>query len=190
MTTHVDTDTRRGESRRRVDAYRPAYGPVDALLGYAMFYVVVDRATPVVTDVTDDLFPGVSPSAVGFALAAFLWFVFLVSTVEQVRRQLAALGLVSHAEVDPDPQTRRPPAEPVALGYLVVFGFAAGVASLTFERGIEVAVSLVPALAAFDIGSLLVADLVVMVLFFGSWAATTWSLDRLLIGGLRWALSD
>jgi hypothetical protein len=29
-----------------------------------------------------------------------------------------------------------------------------------------------------------------MVLFFASWAATTWSLDRLVVGGVRWALGD
>jgi len=105
-------------------------------------------------------------------------------------RVVAALGVVSHDEVDPDPRTRRPPSEPVALGYLVLFGFAAGIALLTFERGIAVAVSLVPALATLDVGSLLLADLLVMVLFFGSWAATTWSLDRLVVGGVRWALGD
>lgn len=190
MTTHADAETGRLDSRGHSGPYRPAYGPVDALLGYAMFYVVVDRATPTVLTVAGDLFPDVTPGAVGFGLAAFLWFVFVVSTIEQVRRQLAALGVVSHDEVDPDPRTRRPPSEPVALGYLVLFGFAAGIALLTFERGIAVAVSLVPALATLDVGSLLLADLLVMVLFFGSWAATTWSLDRLVVGGVRWALGD
>jgi hypothetical protein len=190
MTTHADAETGRVDSRRHSGPYRPAYGPVDALLGYVLFYVVVDRATPTVVSVAGDLFPDVPPGAAGFGLAAFLWFVFAVSTVEQVRRQLAALGVVSHDEVDPDPGTRCPPSEPVALGYLVLFGFAAGIALLTFERGIAVAISLVPAVATLDVGSLLLVDLLVMVLFFAAWAATTWSLDRLVVGGVRWALGD
>ena len=48
MSTRVDSGSHTGSRDGR---YVPAYGPVDAVLGYALFYVVVDRATPTVVDV-------------------------------------------------------------------------------------------------------------------------------------------
>jgi hypothetical protein len=189
MNTHVDSETRRDRPVAGA-RYLPPYGPVDALLGYVLFYVVVDRVTPTVVAVAAELFPDVAPSAVQFALAAFLWFVLVVSTIDQLRRQLAALGLGSHSEVDPDPTSRTPPSEPMALVSLLGVVLGGAVAWLSFDRGLEAVVTVVDAVVRLDVGSLLVVDLAVLLVFFVGYGVATWSLDRLVVGGLRWALTD
>lgn len=178
------TPTDRSSERTR---YQPAYGPVDAALGFGLFYVLVDRATPVVVDVAREV-PGIDPSLVRFGLAAALWFVLTVTVVDQLRRQLAALGVGTHDAVDPDPASRAPPTESVALAYLVLFVLGGGLAWLTVERALETAVALIPAVAALDAGAFVSVDFAVMVVFFLSFAVATRSLDRLVVGGIRWAL--
>jgi hypothetical protein len=76
----------------------PAYGPIEAILGYVLFYVLVDRATPVVVETFSETVLDLSPSFLEFGLAMALWFVLGVTAIDQVRRQLAALGLVSYDE--------------------------------------------------------------------------------------------
>jgi hypothetical protein len=182
MGTYTDSQA----DLHRPARYVPAYGPVDAVLGYALFYVVVDRVTPTVVDVGTTVLPGVAPSAIGFALAAALSFILVVTVVDQLRRQLAAAGLSSHSEIDPDPSTRTPPSEPLALGYLLVGVFGGGIAWLTFEPAMRALNSLIPVVATLDVGGFVVAQFVVLVVFFLSFAAATRSLDRLLVGGVRW----
>lgn len=174
---------------RRGSRYAPAYGPVDAVLGYALFYVVVTRATPTVVAVATDVLPGVASSSVRFALAAALWFILVVTLLDQLRRQLTALGLASHPEVDPDPENRPPPSEPQALAYLVGVVFAGGIAWLTVDAGITALLSLLPAVATLDVGAIRLSALVLVAVFFVSYAIATRSLDRLLVGGLRWLLA-
>lgn len=190
MSTHVDSDTRRLETRTPRTGYRPPYGPVEALLGYLLFYVVVARATPTIVSGTGEVFPGVAPGAVRFALAAFLWFVFVVFTVDQLRRQLAALGIGSHDQVDPDPSTRAPPSEPLTLACLVGLVFGGIFLWATFEAGLAAVVTFVGAMVPVDPEALLAVDALVLVVFFVAFGVVTWSLDRLVVGGLRWALAD
>ena len=92
MSTYADADV---ESRTRSRERRPvpAYGPVDALLGYGLFYVVVERATPTVVAVVGDAVGDAALVRLGLALA--LWFVLAVTLIDQLQRQLAALGVVS-----------------------------------------------------------------------------------------------
>lgn len=182
MGTYTDSQA---EGHRPV-RYVPAYGPVDAVLGYALFYVVLDRVTPTVVDVGTTVVPGVAPSAIGFALAALLWFVLAVTVVDQLRRQLAAAGLSSHREVGPDPSTRPPPSEPLSLGYLLAGVFGGGVAWLAFEPAMRALRSLLPVVATLDFGGFVVSQFVVLLVFFLSFAVATRSLDRLLVGGVRW----
>ena len=182
MGTYTDSQPDRHRSSR----YVPAYGPVDAVLGYALFYVVVDRVTPAAVDVGATVLPGVDAAAIRFALAVALWFILVVTTIDQLRRQLAAAGVSIHHEVDPDPNTRTPPSEPLALGYLLGLVFGSGVAWLTFEPAMRALVGLLPVVGTLDVGGLPVAPLVVVAAFFLSFAVATRSLDRLLVGGIRW----
>jgi hypothetical protein len=186
MNTHVESGPRTGS---RDERYVPAYGPVDAVLGYALFYVVVDRATPTVVDVLAGALPGVSPSLVGLGLAALLWFVLAVTAIEQVRRQLAALGVVDGDATGwfarSGSRSRVVPSEPRALAYLVLLVVGGLVATWTFDRAVETVVSLIPAVAAADVGAFATGEVLVLVAFVLAFEAATWALDRLLVGGVR-----
>lgn len=186
MSTYADphTDTRRGTP------YLPAYGPVEAVLGFALFYVLVDRATPALVDIAADLLPGVAPGAVQLATALALWFILVVTAIDQFRRQLAALGVATHDQVDPDPATRQPPSEPLALGYLVAFVFASGIAVSTADRGIDAAITVFAAVARLDVAAIVPAEVVLVVVFVVAFNVAARCLDRLLVGGVRWLLTD
>jgi len=163
----------------------PAYGPVDAVLGYVLFYVLVDRATPTVVDVTTGALPSISPSTVGLGLALFLWFVLVVTAIDQVRRQLAAFGVGSDADVRRAERVRPTPTRTQAALYLGLLVVGGVVAALTFEPALETAVSLIEIVAALDVGAFDLVAFVVITIFFVSYKAATWSADRLLVGGVR-----
>jgi hypothetical protein len=185
MNAHVGSGTRTAPRRRRSV---PAYGPVDAVLGYVLFYVVVDRATPTVVDVIPGVLD-VSASLVRLGLAAFLWFVLVTTALDQARRQLAALGVV-------DGDTRESfwspaiPSETQTLAYVALLAVGGLVAAWTFEPAIETAVSLIRVVAALDGGAFDLAAFAVMVVFFVSFETAAYALDRLLVGGIRMMLVD
>jgi hypothetical protein len=189
MSTRVDagppTDSRAGQG-----GYVPAYGPVDAVLGYALFYVFVDRATPTVVDVLASTLPDVSPSTVRLGLAVVLWFVLVVTAAEQVRRQFVALGIADGEDEDRDTLSRVLPSEPQALAYVVLLVLGGLVAAWTFDGAIGTAVSLVRVVAALDPGALVLGELVLMVVFFVAFEVATFALDRLLVGGVRELLAE
>lgn len=182
MSTYVDTGSRTDSRGRPV----PAYGPVDAVLGFVLFYVIVDRATPTVVDVTTGILPDVS--LVGLGLAMALWFVLAVTVVDQARRQLAALGVVSHDDVTT--RSRAVPSETRALAYLVLVLVGGALAAWTFDRAVDTAVSLIRVVAALDAAAFVPADFFVMVAFFVSFGVATHALDGLVIGGIRAILAD
>ena len=102
----------------------PAYGPVDALLTYAMFYVVIDRVTSTMQSTLSAAVPGLSPDTVGLGLAAFLWFVLVVTIIDQARRQLAAVGIGRHSAVAREPSKSGVPAKATFVVYLMCAVFA------------------------------------------------------------------
>ena len=161
----------------------PAYGPIEAVLGYVLFYVLVDRVTPAVVDAFVAVLD-VSASFVGFGLAAVLWFVFVLTVVDETRRQLAALGRVAgqpRARV----WSRVTPASLRTAGYLVGLIVGAGVAAATFERALATILSLIPVVATVDAAGVDPAGIVVLIVFFVAYSVATHSLDRLVIGAVR-----
>lgn len=187
MSTAQATDAR-GETAH--ERRFPAYGPIDALLTFALFYVVVDRATPTVVDVVTDVLPSVSPSLVGLGLAAFLWFVLLATLLDQGRRQLVALGVI-------DGDVRRPtlwsavlPTGASTVAYLVVLLLSGALAWRTFDRAIATAVSVIRWIAALDFGAFVSVEFLVLVVFFVAFGLAAASLDRLVIGGIRAVLAS
>jgi hypothetical protein len=182
MSTRVDS---RSRTASRDGRYVPAYGPVDAALGYALFYVIVDRATPIVVDVFGGVL-GATAASVRLGLAAFLWFVLVVTAVDQARRQLAALGVVGDADVtDGSIWSPAVPSETQALAYVVLLVLGGLVAAWTFEGAIGTLVSLIRVVAALDPGAFVLGEFLVMALFFVSFEAATYAADRLLVGGVR-----
>jgi hypothetical protein len=174
-----------GESRRDRRPAVPAYGPVEAFLGFVLFLLVGERATPVVVSVVTDALPGVSPSAVGFGLAAFAWVVLAATVVDQATRQLAALGVGPREAKRRADRTAGIPSEPRALGYLAAALLGGAVAVLTFERGVGTAVASIPAVARLDPAGIAAADVAVVVAFFLSFWLATRAVDRLVVGGFR-----
>lgn len=162
----------------------PAYGPLEAALGYVLFYVLVDRVTPAVVDVFSETVLDVSPSVVRVGLAALLWFVLVVTAVDELRRQLAALGVVTD-------QPRVRGWSRVALsslrtaGYLVALAGGGGVAALTFERAVGTIQSLIPVVATVDPAGIDLLEVFVMVVFFVAYSTATHALDQLVIGAIR-----
>jgi len=165
--------------------YAPAYGLVDAVLTYAMFYVIVDQLTPTVTTTLSTTLPDVSPDTVGLGLAVFLWFVLVVTVIDQARRQLAALGIGRHSAVDSDRSNPAVPAKTSFVVYLLAAVFAGVVVVGTVDTAIDtlhatVVIVARPETATFDFWAI-----ALLVLFFVAYGVLTWSVDRFVIGGLR-----
>lgn len=167
----------------------PAYGPIDAILGYILFYVLVDRATPTVVVVLTDVLSDVSPSLIRLGLAMVLWFILVVTVLDQVRRQLGALGIDAQENGNRGVLADIASTELQPLTYLVLVLVGGVVAAITFERAVETAVSMIRIVPALDAASFVPTDIVVMVVFFVSFGVATHALDRVAIGGLRRMLS-
>lgn len=180
MNTHLDA-----EPRARGRTPLPAYGPIDALLGFAVFYVFVERATPTVVDVVTAALADVAPSLVRLGLAAALWFVLAATVLDQARRQLAALGVGSHDDVDRSERSRGAPTGLRWLGYLVASLAGGAVAAWTFEGAVATGISLIRAVAALDVAGVAPLEFVAMIVFFVAFGIATRSLDRLVVGTLR-----
>jgi hypothetical protein len=181
MNPYANPQTR-GDAGR---APLPAYGPLDALLSYVVFYIFVDRATPTVVDVVTTALPDTSPSLVQLGLAGALWFIFAVTLLEQLRRQLAALGVGSREGVSRAEGSRATPTDRQVLGYVVVLLVGGIVAVWTFEPAIQAGLGLIRGVATLDGTAFVPREFVLMVVFFVSFGTATRALDRLVIGGIR-----
>lgn len=168
----------------------PAYGPIEASLGYLLFYVLVGRATPAVVTAFGDTVPGLSPSSVRFGLAAALWFVLAVTATDQLRRQLAALGVGSYDDDELRVWSRVAPSSLRTTGYLSALIVGTAVAAATFDRAVAALLSLIPVVAAVDVAAFDPVGLVVLVVFLLAYSGAAHSLDRLVIGAVRTPASE
>ncbi|WP_253805958.1 hypothetical protein [Haloferax sp. Q22] len=185
-----------GPDRARKHEPFPAYGPVDAALGFVVFYLFVERATPTIVETLTSVVPGISASAVGFGLAAFLWFIFVVTTLDQLRRQLAALGVVAGDAGRPVRVElgRAVPTTPRLLVYAVISVVGGSIAVLTFDRAVDAGIAFIRlvvdlGVGVFPFGAFPIVEFLVMVVFFVSFGAATHSLDRVVIGIVRAAFA-
>ncbi|MDB2237201.1 hypothetical protein [Halorubrum ezzemoulense] len=120
---------------RRVDeddSQFPAHGPVEACLGYLLFYILVDRVTPPVVEAFGNTALSLPSSFVRFGLAAALWFVLVVTAVDQARR-LAALGVGTYDDPGLRVRSRVVPSSPRTTGYLLALIADTAVAMVTFD---------------------------------------------------------
>jgi hypothetical protein len=167
----------------------PAYGPIDAVLGYALFYLIVDRATPVIVETFSETVLDLSPSFVRFGLAAALWAILALTVFEHPRRQLAALGLVTDNRDRLRLWSRVSPPSIRSAGYLVALAVGAAVAAVTVDPAIGTVVSLIRVLATLETAAFDPVAVLVMLVFFVAYGLATHALDRLVVDGLR-ALLD
>ena len=172
------------------DSQFPAYGPIEAGLGYVLFYVLVGRTTPAIVTVFSETVLDLSPSFVRFGLAALLWFVLVITAIDQLRRQLATLGIVTYDEYQLRVWSRVTPASLRTAGYLVAFVAGAVLAMITFDTAVEALLSLIPAVATVDVVAFDLAEIFVIVVFFLTYSVAAHSLDRLVISGIRGLMSE
>ena len=177
----METATPNGSSDPRPDAGFPAYGPVEAALGYVVFYVFVSRATPTAVEVLPTAIEGLSPSTVRFGLAVVLWLALAANVLEQVRRQVVAI----RSGYGDDFFQSAVATETWMLGYGLVLLLGGLVAWLTFDRAVDTGIAIVRFLVTLDVSLLVVADVVLLIVFFVCWGVAIRAADRLVIGGLR-----
>ena len=168
----------------------PAYGPIDALLGYVVFYVFVDRATPTVVDVLTAAVPDMAASLIRLGLAGVLWFILAVTLIDQLRRQLAALGIGGRDDVSRAERSRVAPTELRFVGYLAVLLLGGIVAAWTFEPAIRAGINFIRIVGTLDVSAFVIVEFVLMIVFFIAFASATRALDRLIIGGIRKLLTE
>jgi len=190
MTGDGPATANRDHSESGATSAFPAYGPIDAALSYGLFVVFVDRATPTVVDVFSEDVLDLPPSLVRFATATLLWFVLAVAIIDQVRKQLAALGVGSYDAAELQLWSSLSPSPMRTAGYAIGAIVGAAVAALTFERAIDTGVSLIRIVATLDVAAFYLLDFVVLVVFFLAFGAATHSIDRLAIDGIRALLAD
>lgn len=184
----ADSDPPEGDDAPR--AFLPAYGPVEAAVGYVLFFLVVDRATPVLVDELAAPFPDAVPEPFTTYAAVVLWLVLVVLLLATVRGQLAAnprtFADADEREAFLDEQRRNRWRFRIDAA-LVVVGGAATV--LTWDVFVAVLVALLsvvvveldgatPALPGAE-------EFAVSVVFLVGVAALARGLDRLLVGGVR-----
>jgi len=186
MISSTDVDARPTDLGER---HVPAYGPVEAVLGYALFYVLVERTTPTITATFTEVL-SFSPETIGLGLAVALWFVGLLTALDQVRRQLAAVGVGSHEAVRRDESRPRTLSETRALGYLSVFLVGSLLALWTADVAMSTVVAMIRVVSAVDVGGFVLSEFVVVAIFFVAYGAATHALDRLVIGGIRGLLAE
>jgi hypothetical protein len=179
INTYVET--RKSSEPRRSSL--PAYGPIDALLSYVVFYIFVDRATPTVVEVITTALPNISPSLVQLGLAVALWFILAVTLIDQLRRQLAAFGVGSHDDVSRAERSGVAPTDLQLGGYLVVLLLGSIIATWTFEPAIRAGISFIQIVGTLDTSAFVLVEFGLMIVFFISFAGATRALDRLIIGG-------
>ncbi|RLM57659.1 hypothetical protein DVK02_06210 [Halobellus sp. Atlit-31R] len=167
----------------------PAYGPVDAVLGYALFYVVVDRVTPTVTATFAGVL-SVPPSTVGLGLAAALWFVLATTAFDQLRRQLAALGVGTADAVRRETARSGTLSEPQTEFYLAALLVGGVVAVWTFDTAMRSLPALIRVVGTLDPGAFVPREFLTVATFFVAFAVATHALDRLVVGAVRQWLAD
>lgn len=171
----------------RIDGGRsafPAYGPIDAALGYAVFYVFVTRATGAVIDVVTTVMP-VDPGLIRLGLAATLWFILAATALDQARRQFAALGVGTNGGQGRGDRSRSSLPVTRSVGYVAVVAVGGAIAAVTLDTAIEAGISVIRVAATLDFGALVAREIGVMILFFIAFAAATRALDRLVIRVIR-----
>lgn len=190
----VDVEERSDEvdelTSEDVGPYRvtlPEYGPIQAAIGFVMFYLLVDLATEPLTAGLQPLFPGFVPDPFTTALAALLWLVLGLNVYTETDRQFRSnpRSFDDEASLVGFLDDRRPSVWRLVfdLTLAAVGGALVAVAWPAFPAAFSWFVG-----AWFDLAVLstvTVATALTIVSFLVGVGLLAYGLDRLLVGLLR-----
>lgn len=167
----------------------PEYGAIDSLVGFAIFYLILDTLSPTLVDALATALPSVAPDTIGTGLALLLWLVAGVTALAIVVPQVQAnpRRFETRHERDAFLDANRPSATQYrfALALVVLGGIVSVLAWQTF---LDVLGALLPFVIELDgtlPSTLSPATVAVFVLFVVGFAAYSRGLDRLVIGVVR-----
>lgn len=180
------TDRRR---RGRIRFVYPEYGPVETLLGIGLFYLLVDRLTPVIVEGLASPFPSLGAETVRTLLAVSIWVMAGLSFLRLVLTQSKAnpRRFESVEALNRFLAERRPTDRHYRF-YLVLALLGGTTAMLAWETTLEVLAAMLPMVVtpAGELpAAITVGNAAVLVVFFLGFAASARGLDRLVIGGVR-----
>lgn len=179
----------------RVTYFVPAYGPIEGLMGFGLFYVLVDIGTPVAMEAFARTRIGIDPSVIGTAGAIALWVILGLTVfgqaAEQVRgnprrfsdREAAGTYLSAMA---PSGARLRTWAVLFVVGAAIT-GFGLQVFLESFEALLEWSIVTVGSADARPVPFRLVGWFVGYSIGFSLFTRYT---DRLVLGLYRWRLAN
>jgi len=184
--------TERGAVERTATEVRlayPAYGPVESALGFGLFYLIVDRVTPVLVAELSGEFPDLVPGPFRTFTAMLLWLLLGITVLTAVLDQVR-----DNPRIFDTPEDRREfladnrPTAGEYWRYAGLAGLGAVVAAVTWDRFFEVLPDLLVVVVSQDGGELAgtpAVDVVAFVAFFLAFAAFSRGLDGLAVGAFR-----
>jgi len=186
MSTDGLTGERRPARRGGRWLVYPEYGLVDAILGFAMFYVVVATVTEPMAEGLSGIL-GVGPGAVRTWFAIALWVILGLTTLDQVTKQLRANP---HRFADADERRtfleRERPGPIRYLGAILATAVGGGIAWFLLDEFLIAIVSVVGiVLGPATITSISLWTVFWLVSFSIGFGLFTFGLDRLVIGLVR-----
>lgn len=183
--TPPPSQRQRPENRTALTRYVPAYGAIQSLVGYVVFYLVVRAIRPTFTALFADY--GLDPEFVAFGVNAFVWLIFVLTVIGEGQRQWEAnpRRFANQGEWRSFLEERTPSAT-VFLLYVGGVAFA-GILALRywdrFVRSIEAVIVEIVALP--DIPAIPPVTIAWIVTIGVALAVFGWCLDRVVIGGAR-----
>ncbi|ACV10311.1 hypothetical protein Huta_0122 [Halorhabdus utahensis DSM 12940] len=186
------TESGKVESRHPVQLLYPQYGPVEALVGVGVFYVIVDRMTPVLVEALEGAVPTLVPDPFTTLVAMFLWAIALLTLGSQVYAQLRPNPLTFESRADREAYLdRKRPTDSEYTINLVLLILGATIALLAWNGAIGFLEDVIPVVVELDgemPAAMTIENALVFAAFFVGLAAYTRGLDRLVIGGMRESL--
>jgi hypothetical protein len=177
------------DRRRSVRLLYPEYGPVEALVGFGAFYLILEWMTPTLVDTLAGPLPDLVPDPLTTLTAMLLWLILGIIVAAIV---LEFVGenpreFEDRSERDAYLDEHRPSDRDYRHNLaLMVLGGATAV--LSWSTAIEVLRGTFPVVV--ELGGVVppgqsLADGAVFVVFFVGVAAYARGLDRLVVGGMR-----
>jgi hypothetical protein len=118
------------------------------------------------------------------------WFAFAVTFLDQLRRQFAALGVVTGPKTPASRWARLLPEETRLLLTVAVVLLGSVVAVWTASLALQTVDTMVHVVVTLDVGLVTLDAVVTMLVFFVAFGVAATALDRLVIDGLRTMLGE